>query len=44
MCAGGWLFCEEWANELMPWLQKECCPKGDGNWWITHSWEIPLAD
>jgi hypothetical protein len=37
---GGWLPWSEWADELMPWLQKQAVPKGDGTWWPTHSWEL----
>jgi hypothetical protein len=37
---GGWLPWKEWADQLMPWLQKEVIPKGDGTWWPTHSWDL----
>lgn len=36
MCVGGWMPREEWASELIPWLIKECVPKGDGTCWPTH--------
>lgn len=36
MCPGGWLRFAEWAGELIPWLIRECVPKGDGTWWPTH--------
>jgi hypothetical protein len=42
MCVGGWLPFAEWAEQLVPWLIKECCPQGDGNWWPTHALEIKL--
>ncbi len=40
MCVGGWMPWSEWSKQLVPWLIKECCPKGDGTWWITHAWEV----
>ena len=40
MSCGGWLSWEEWANDLIPWLIKECAPKANGNWWPTHCWEV----
>lgn len=40
MCSGGWLKEAEWALQLMPWLRRECCPKGDGTWWPTHVLEV----
>lgn len=40
VCEGGWLTWREWECQLVPWLLRECCPKGDGRWWPTHCWEI----
>jgi hypothetical protein len=40
MCVGGWLPRDEWALQLVPWLIRECCPKGDGGWWPTHALEV----
>lgn len=37
---GGWLYAQEWQGQLVPWLIKECCPRGDGTWWPTHVIEI----
>jgi hypothetical protein len=39
MCVGGWLSQAEWTLQLVPWLMKECCPKGDGLW-ATHAIEV----
>lgn len=36
MCVGGWVSLREWVTELIPWLIRECVPKGDGTWWPTH--------
>jgi hypothetical protein len=36
MCRGGWLSFYEWSTKLIPWLIRECVPKGDGTWWPTH--------
>lgn len=40
MCAGGWLPWDEWANELVPWLLRQCEPKATGQWWPTHVIDI----
>ena len=39
-CNGGWLPWQEWADELTPWLIRQCEPKADGSWWPTHCWEV----
>lgn len=40
MCVGGWMSFNEWALELVPWLIKECVPRGDGHWWPTLALEV----
>ena len=40
MSLGGWLSWREWSTLLVPWLIRECCPKGNGEWWPTHGLEI----
>ena len=40
ICVGGWMNALEWENQLVPWLIKECVPKGDGTWWPTHALEV----
>ena len=35
-CVGGWLPYTEWADQLVPWLLKQCEPKANGKWWPTH--------
>lgn len=42
MSVGGWITAGEWEGELAPWLIKECCPKGNGKWHITHTVEVAL--
>lgn len=44
VCVGGWLSFEEWSLQLVPWLIRECCPKGSGEWWPTHALEISQND
>lgn len=46
MGVGGWLPFAEWSDEMVPWLIRECCPKGDGLWWPTHvvEVEVPRCD
>jgi hypothetical protein len=36
----GWVGFEEWTNTLVPWLLKECHPRSDGKWHLTHTVEI----
>lgn len=36
----GWASLNDWSRILVPWLLKECEPKADGGWYITHSLEI----
>lgn len=40
MSIGGWLPWIEWESQLVPWLLKQVEPKGNGDWWPTHCWEI----
>lgn len=39
---GGWIPYAEWADELVPWLLKQCEPEADGLWHVTHAVEITL--
>jgi hypothetical protein len=43
MCAGGWIGLTEWSTQLVPWLLRECEPKANGRWHLTHSVEIKRA-
>jgi hypothetical protein len=36
----GWVGLYEWTNVLVPWLLKECYPRADGKWHLTHVVEI----
>lgn len=40
MCVGGWVSVREWADSVVPWLLRECEPKSDGRWYLTHAIEI----
>ena len=40
MCVGGWVPLSEWAESAVPWILKQCEPKADGKWHLTHSVEI----
>jgi hypothetical protein len=40
MCVGGWIPESEWSGSLVPWLLKECEPKSDGKWFLTHVIEV----
>lgn len=36
----GWVSREDWERVLVPWIIKECVPRADGKWHITHAIEI----
>lgn len=36
MCVGGWVTLTEWSAQVVPWLLKECQPKANGKWHLTH--------
>jgi DMSO/TMAO reductase YedYZ molybdopterin-dependent catalytic subunit len=40
ICVGGWMALEEWSGALVPWLLRECQPKANGAWHLTHRLEI----
>jgi hypothetical protein len=40
MSVGGWIAVSTWQNNLVPWLLKQCEPKANGNWHLTHCVEI----
>lgn len=36
----GWVSLGDWTNDIAPWIIKECVPRADGKWHITHSVEV----
>lgn len=42
MSVGGWIPLELWVQDLAPWIIRECCPRGDGKWSVTHIIELML--
>lgn len=36
----GWVSLRDWAAVVVPWLLKECAPKANRGWHITHSVEV----
>lgn len=40
ICVGGWVPLPEWSTSVVPWLLKECQPKANGRWHLTHAIEI----
>ena len=40
MTIGGWITWRLWETELVPWLIRECVPKGNGCFYPTHGIEI----
>ena len=37
---GGWVSKHEWTSAVVPWLIRECVPKGTGDWFSTHAVEV----
>ena len=44
ICVGGWIPAAEWREQIVPWLLKECEPKADGKWHVTHSLELDAIE
>ena len=40
MNSGGWVGFTDWTNTIIPWLLKQCEPRADGRWHLTHALEI----
>lgn len=36
----GWCSLKDWGEILVPWLLKECVPRADGDWTLTHAIEV----
>lgn len=36
----GWCSLDDWGERLVPWILRECVPKADGRWSLTHSVEV----
>lgn len=43
MCVGGWVSLSEWSGSVVPWLLRECEPKANDRWHLTHVVEIERA-
>lgn len=39
----GWVSYDAWTTVVVPWILKECVPRANGRWHITHSIEIERA-
>jgi hypothetical protein len=37
---GGGGALSDWCETIVPHILRECVPRADGKWWITHSLEI----
>ena len=44
MCVGGWVPLSEWRHSVVPWLLKQCVPRANGAWHLTHVIEIPKQE
>lgn len=40
MSVGGWVPEETWVNQVVPWLLRECVPRANGTWHLTHAVEL----
>ncbi len=40
MNSGGWISYHDWACTLVPWLLKQCEPRANGGWHVTHRIEV----
>lgn len=40
IAVGGWIAADLWARDLVPWLLKQCQPRANGKWHITHAIEV----
>jgi hypothetical protein len=40
MNSGGWIAFRDWSATLVPWIIKECVPRGNGKWHITHRIQV----
>lgn len=36
----GWSSLKDWSEVLVPWILRECVPKADGKWHLTHVAEV----
>lgn len=36
----GWVALKEWSEIVVPWLLRECHPRANGRWHLTHAVEI----
>jgi hypothetical protein len=35
---------KDWESTTVPWIVKNCVPRADGGWYITHAWEVQRAE
>jgi hypothetical protein len=40
----GWGALADWERVIVPWILKECVPRADGRWHITHAIEVEAAE
>ncbi len=36
----GWSSLNDWREKLVPWILKECVPRANGSWHLTHVVEV----
>lgn len=40
---GGIMLLSDWEADIVPEILKQCVPRNDGGWYVTHSWEVARA-
>lgn len=40
LSVGGWVPLSEWRDLVVPWILRECEPKANGGWHLTHILEV----
>lgn len=40
MNSGGWVGFDDWSDAIVPNILKQCVPRADGKWHVTHAIEV----
>ncbi len=44
MSVGGWVSFSVWRDQVVPWILRECQPKANGGWHLTHVLQCERPD
>lgn len=42
--SGGWVPLSQWSEHVVPWILKQCQPKANGRWHLTHVVELLIEE